>query len=630
MISRLFPLLASALACFLFPSSSAFGQETTEAKPGKIDSTSIVALHDLGWSAADQKAWKQSVEHINKARRSTADLLAKILPPVFGLEQRTQLPALFERELHKSLSLASAAPKEAITASAEWLLNGKAVIHQSLLEQHILAREAEGSDARRLVEDLQDTRARLAALAYRLPGPGMEKEYQQEMQQLKAGEKDLTKKLAVWIGRPFRASPWVALDELRAKLSPTTVFVDMARFPVFDFTAKQWQKPRYAAWIIPPQGKGDVQLVDLGEAEAIEQLVEQTRKALSESARTIVQIGEPEASAAFGKVLQALSAKVLHPLDKGLAKYENWIVSPDGALWLLPWNALLLPDGKFAVENHRICQVVSGRDLVQELPQTKSEAAAVFADPDHDLPPHKVMELAGVQDKKGKGELRSAGAARNVMPRVPALPGTALEAEAIKPKMKQWLGAEARIFLGGRASEAHVKAVKNPRVLHLATHGYFLSDQEAAKNGLTVNALLRCGLLLAGCNKSAAAKAGEEDGILTGLEIVGMNLSGCELVVLSSDQTALGDVHPGEGVEGLRQAFQFAGAKAVLASLWSVPDRETALLMNAFYGELAKGRSQAEALRQAQLQRIAARRDQFGAAHPFYWSAFALTSRSMN
>jgi CHAT domain-containing protein len=348
------------------------------------------------------------------------------------------------------------------------------------------------------------------------------------------------------------------------------------------------------------------------------------------------------------KPLKDLSAKVLHPLLPALEKYDEWIICPDGMLWLTPWNALLLPDGKFTIEKYLIRHVVSGRDLVLELQRSKAKSACIFADPDYDLSPSKVMKVAGMATHDGKEELRSAGLATGALSRVARLPGTALEAEAVRVKIEEWLGQKPVMFMEGQASEAMLKTIKNPRVLVLATHGYFLPSQEAEtseqtglelddskpsailldKKGQQIeNPFLRCGLLLAGCNKRAEAKAGEDDGILTGLEIVGMNLNSCELVVLSACETGLGDVRNGEGVAGLRQAFHLAGAKGVLASLWQVPDRETALLMNAFYGEIAKGQSQAAALREAQLHRIAARRNTFGAAHPFFWSAFALTSR---
>src|SRR5262249_13855394 len=150
----------------------------------------------------------------------------------------------------------------------------------------------------------------------------------------------------------------------------------------------------------------------------------------------------------------------------------------------------------------------------------------------------------------------------------------------------QWRQKETKVLLEADASETMLKSLKNPSVLVLATHGYFLPAQkitdkdrsgpdlaDTTRSATTVdrmgqpieNPWLRCGLLLAGCNRSAESRPGQEDGIVTGLEIVGLNLQGCELVVLSACETGVGDFRAGEGVAGLRQAFHLAGARSVLA-----------------------------------------------------------------
>jgi CHAT domain-containing protein len=176
--------------------------------------------------------------------------------------------------------------------------------------------------------------------------------------------------------------------------------------------------------------------------------------------------------------------------------------------------------------------------------------------------------------------------------------------------------------------------------LHIATHGYFLPDrpvedvdvplEDADRMGRrpALPPLLRSGLVLTGANRVTDPKAPAavaDEGWLTAEEVALMDLRGTELVVLSACESGLGDVaQAGEGVMGLRRAFQYAGAESVLVTLFKVSDVETRSLMKFFYQRLKDGATPADALHDAKVDLIARRRKEHKAAHPFFWSSFVL------
>src|SRR6185295_18826281 len=116
--------------------------------------------------------------------------------------------------------------------------------------------------------------------------------------------------------------------------------------------------------------------------------------------------------------------------------------------------------------------------------------------------------------------------------------------------------------------------------------------------GMTESPLMLSGLALAGANRRAAAGPDDDDGILTAEEVTGLNLDGVEWAVRSACDTGLGEVKVGEGVLGLRRAFQVAGVRTVIMSLWSVEDQAALDWMRALYsGRLQKHLTTAEAMR---------------------------------
>jgi tetratricopeptide (TPR) repeat protein len=596
---------------------------------------------------AVQKRWQDAADQTERSLRIVRRHSSRILPTLPEQEQLSFLRNEHDKTYHSALSLGllRSGDEAVATRSASWVVNGKAIAHQALAERALLARDSKDPNVGLAVQELIALRKQLASLTFAKPPADRVEEYRRRIEQISAREQQLAKFVGLAGGRG-QGRTWVDLDDVRKGLPRGSVLIDVARFPVFHFLAKAnektWQPARYVAWVVPADEKSAVRLIDLGEADKIEAAVEAVRKPLKEVIQKIRQDGEPEAEKEYRKALSDLARLLLQPLLPHVGKAERWVLSPDASLWLVPWAALPLDDTTYVIEKHRLSYVTSGRDVVAGPARIKTNPAVIVANPDYDLVPGGGRDAK--PDTKG-GPAPDTRSADLDLPAVPLLPGTAAEAQAILPNVERYTGRPVQVYQEERALEATVKELRSPRVLGISTHGFFLPDQEVApterpnaeaaesvrtRDGKKVeNPLLRCGLLLAGCNQRAKARPGvDEDGVLTGLEIVGLDLRGTELVVLSACETALGKVRNGEGVAGLRQAFQLAGAQSVIATLWLISDSATARLMEVFYDQLARGRSRDDALHTAQLFLIQSRRNRLGAAHPYFWAAFTLTGRS--
>jgi CHAT domain-containing protein len=208
---------------------------------------------------------------------------------------------------------------------------------------------------------------------------------------------------------------------------------------------------------------------------------------------------------------------------------------------------------------------------------------------------------------------------------IPVLPGTEIEVNSIEKLMKEY-HFPGHLFIWNQASEKQIKSIRDPRILHIATHGFFLPARSSGPDNMSSledqNPLLRSGLLLAGCEKSIQGLdlpiSQQEDGVLTAYEAMNLFLDDTDLVVLSACETGLGEMPNGEEVFGLQRAFQEAGASNILISLWNVDDTTTQLLMTEFYRGYLRTGDKAGSFRAAQ-KTVRSRFPQ-----PYYWGAFVM------
>ena len=511
------------------------------------------------------------------------------------------------------------------------------------------------------MKQLQSVRSQLAQLTINATDPIERQIQQQQLSELMLSERELLRELRlagkVNVGKADDGAPdWIESDQIQNALSSGSVLVDIARIEVFDFDADDrtnpWQSARYVAWVTRHTDGTDSTLIDLGDAAAIDASVESTRTKVQNAAASIEANGEEQAAADLKSELSELSEKIWQPVERILDDVNEIVLSPDGALWLAPWTSLPLNsdggDEQFLLERYTIRFVVSARELVNESERYEARPPVIMANPNFDQKLSDKQKSIQAIFKKitPPDDVTTRGfAAKSMIGKVPALPNTGLEAIAIQPNLEKFAAQKASVYKERYALERVAKALQGPQVVTFATHGFFLNAQTIQHNDreqlsaddtqtmattasgqLVENPLLRCGLLLSGCNDRESV-VGDDDGILTGLEIVTVDFRGTELVVLSACETAVGEVRNGEGVAGLRQAFQLAGAQSVVSTLWQVPDRDSALIMSEFFTNLADGQTRAAALRNAQLARIESRRSRYGAAHPFYWAAWTYTGQ---
>jgi CHAT domain-containing protein/tetratricopeptide (TPR) repeat protein len=309
---------------------------------------------------------------------------------------------------------------------------------------------------------------------------------------------------------------------------------------------------------------------------------------------------------------------IWQPIEQHLSGVTSVYYSPDGLLHKVAFSSLRKTAEQYVSDHFNLVMLSSTRML--------ADKKGTFA-------PGSISVFGGALFSEDKQE---AGG-------WPYLEGTLTEAGQLK-KIFSEAKQQVTLYTGALASEENVKALtgkQSPRILHIATHGYFYSPQE--KNTMvqeeqslvadvmfrggtrdmlvfqnSPNPLMRSGLILAGANRIWEENdITGDDGILTAYEVSNLNLSNTQLVVLSACETGLGDIKGSEGVYGLQRAFKMAGAKYMIMSLWQVPDKETVEFMDSFYKKLIAGRDIRKAFAETQNEM----RKKYD---PYYWGAFVL------
>ena len=363
----------------------------------------------------------------------------------------------------------------------------------------------------------------------------------------------------------------ITIEAVQKQIPADAVLIEFFRYDTLNPKASQkdrWGKPRYVAYIL--RNQGEPKWADLGEAATLEPSIQKFRQTISSPPikKEDSRDEYPHLTVAEVKqVARELDQKLMQPIRPLLGNARHLLISPDSDLNLIPFAALVDQQNRFLLETYDITYLSSGRDLLR-LKRTGINLTnpVLFSDPDYGKPSDNSCEIKLAQLAR-RGEEITSLATQIFCP----LPNVAAETSAIQNLLPQ-----AQLLSQAQATKSAAKKLRNPSILHFATHGFFLPDPTNANPDTPIrqNPLSQSALVLANFNQRQSC--GDDpncNGILTAQDVTAIDLRGTKLVFLSACETGLGKVTNGEGVYGLRRAFTLAGAESQVMSLWKVNDQ---------------------------------------------------------
>jgi CHAT domain-containing protein len=602
----------------------------------------------LCWAQADHARAERLLRQGLDICRDSLDLAAAAQSE----RQQLAMAAQLRGALDGYLALAPQAQRAGADAYA-YVLGWKGSV---LSRQRRLRLQRQHPELASDFSQLDRVAGRLAALALAVPEPKQQAAYHKQVQELSEQKEQLEGDLA-------RKSAAFGNEQQAQRLTPASLQkalpADTALVDFLEYTHRSppqkgkgpWQFERHlAAFVVRPDS---IRQLDLGPVQPVAQAIDRWRQTTKRT-RSVADQKDPAAE---------LRRRLWQPLEPHLHGAKAVLVSPDGALARLPLAALpgSKPDS-YLLEEVPLAVVPVPQLLPELLAARESDAGSepsllLVGDVDFGAAP-------GLADARSTSRSAPRGSRAGALPAFDSLQATREEILAVRDSFEQrFPGGTVKALRRDQATEAAVRQqAPKHRWLHLATHGFFAPPQlrsalaPVAERGGAGPALseagrdlfgrqgiggfhpgLLSGLVLAGANRPA--EPGADDGILTALEVAELDLSGVELATLSACETGLGEVAGGEGLLGLQRAFQTAGARSVLASLWQVDDEATRKLMVRFYDNLWRAKEplgKLAALREAQLWmlregvkrglvRLPDKEATAGRTPPYYWAAFVLS-----